>query len=267
MKALISAFLGKIRLFCGAAALICIGGIFLWFIPVHAQGEGELILTLSRNFGFSSGGLIQGTFSMKVSSPDNLQRVVFLIDGQPIGEDSQAPFTIQFHTGSYSLGVHSLSAVGYTADGRELHSNEIRREFVTAQEGWQTGLRIAIPIIAVSFGFVLLSALLPVVFGRRKGAGVPLGAPRSYGMLGGTICPKCRRPFGIHLWGINLLAGKLDRCPYCGKWSVVRRVPWEALQAAEAAELDQAKSQGMASAPSSEDSQKKELDDSRYMDV
>jgi hypothetical protein len=237
-------------------------------ISALAQGESELVLTLSRDFGYSSGtGRIQGTFSMRVSGPDNLQRVVFLIDGQLIGEDSQAPFSIQFHTGNYPLGVHTLSAVGFTSDGRELRSNETRREFVSADEGGRTALKIAIPIVGVTFGMILLSTLLPVILRRRKSAGIPLGAPRSYGLLGGTICPKCGRPFGIHIWGLNLLAGKLDRCPFCGKWSLVRRASPEALKAAEAAELEMADRSESAPSDSPEEALRKDLDESRYLDL
>jgi DNA-directed RNA polymerase subunit RPC12/RpoP len=239
-----------------------------WTMLVRAQGEAELILSVNRDVGYSSGtGRIQGAFTMRVSGPDNLQRVVFLIDGQSIGEDTQAPFSIQFHTGDFSLGVHTMSAVGTTSDGHELRSNETRREFVSAEEGWQTGMKIAFPIIGIAFGAMLLSFLLPAVLGRGKRRVVPAGAPRSYGMLGGTICSKCGRPFGIHVWGLNMVVGKLDRCPYCGKWSVVRRVPMEALKAAEAAELDMAEGSDSALAYSSEDALRKELDESRFLDL
>jgi hypothetical protein len=244
------------------------GMFFFPVISALAQDEHELTLNLSRNFGYSSGtGRIQGTFSMKVSGPESLQGVVFLIDGQPIGEDTQAPFSIQFHTGDYSLGVHTLSAVGYTSDGGELRSNETRREFVSAGEGQRAALKIALPIIVVTFGVIFLSAILPIILGRRKGAGVPLGASRSYGLLGGTICPKCRRPFGMHIWGFNLFAGKLDRCPHCGRWSLVRRVSPEELKAAEAAELEMAGDGEGAPSVSPEEALRKELDDSRYLDL
>ena len=51
-------------------------------IPAQAQNnEDELLLSLSRDFGYSSGtGRIQGTFSMKASGPEDLERVVFYID-------------------------------------------------------------------------------------------------------------------------------------------------------------------------------------------
>ena len=252
---------------CGVILLVLMWMLSLPVISALAQGEGELILTLSRDFGYSSGGDIQGTFSMKVSGPEDLQRVVFLIDGKPIGEDAEAPFSIQFHTGNYSLGTHTLSAVGYTRDGRELHSNEARRVFVRADEGGKAALRIAGPIVGVTFGIILLSTLLPILMGRRKGSGIPLGAPRSYGMLGGTICPKCKRPFGIHIWGLNMLAGKLDRCPHCGRWSLVRRVSPQELKSAEAAELEMADGGEGMPAISPEEALRKDLDDSRYLDL
>jgi hypothetical protein len=247
---------------------ILIIAIFVSSTTALVQGDGELTLTVSRDFGYSSGtGRIQGQFSMRVTGPGDLVRVVFLIDDQPIGEDREAPFSIQFHTGDYSLGVHSLSAKGYTQDGRELLSNVYRQEFVSAEEGWQTAIKIAGPILGIAFLSILLFFLLPSLRGRRNQPALPLGAPRSYGILGGTICPKCGRPFGIHLWGINLLVGKLDRCPHCGRWSVVTRVSGESIQAAEAAELEQAKEGTFqATQPGSPESLHKELDDSRFLD-
>ena len=249
----------------------CIAWIILgmaFVVPASAQGEGELILKLSRDFGYSSGtGRIQGSFSMKVSGPDNLQRVVFLIDDINIGEDSEAPYAWQFHTGDYALGVHTLSALGYTSDGRELHSNVYRHEFVSAEEGWQSAMKFVIPIFGIALAAILFSFVLPVMLGKRGSAAIPLGAPRTYGLLGGTICPKCRRTFGMHIWGMNLVVGKLDRCPHCGKWSYVRRVSAEQLMAAEAAELKSAQGDIVTPAHSLEEKLHKELDDSRYIDL
>ena len=61
-----------------------------------------LQLSLSRNFGYSSGtGEIQGTFSMKAAGPADLQRVVFYVDDQVIGEATAPPFSLRFVTDSY----------------------------------------------------------------------------------------------------------------------------------------------------------------------
>lgn len=236
--------------------------------PALAQEPEELILSLRRNFGYSSGtGRIQGNFTASASGPENLSQVVFLIDGQEMGVVTQSPFEIKFDTDNFDLGVHTLSAIGYTADGQELQSTGQRREFVPAEEGWQTAGKIAIPIFGVVFLIMLLSFVLPMVLGRGKRSSVPLGAPRSYGMLGGAICPKCGRPFGMHIWGFNLVAGKFDRCPHCGRWSLVNRASTSALHAAEAAELEGTGTEPSAPAVSSEEEIRKELDDSRYQDL
>ncbi len=243
----------------------------LWlasFFPVSSQAQAELSLRLNRDFGYASGtGKIQGTFSMKVSGPENLSRVVFYIDGQQIGEVSQAPFNLQFNTDNYALGIHTLSATGYTSSGAELQSNEIKAEFVTASQGWQAALKIAIPIIVLSFGAVLLSALVPALTGRGKKSNLPLGAARNYGPLGGTVCPKCNRPYSRHIWGVNLMVGKLDRCPYCGKWSMTRRATPIELRFAEQAELQRAQNKEQVPSQSEDEKLRKELDDSRYQDV
>jgi hypothetical protein len=242
--------------------------IFGMSSAAQAQDGNELSLSLSRDFGYSSGtGKIQGTFSLKVKGPEDLARVEFLIDGKSIGEATQPPFNLQFNTDDYSLGVHTMTVVGFTVNGQELHSNEVRAEFVSATEGWQSALKIAIPIIAVALIAVLLSSVGPLLLGRGKKSNVPLGSQRSYGVLGGTICPKCGHPFSVHVWGINMLVGKLDRCPYCGKWSIVRRYPITALREAEVAELEDAKDQGQVPTLSEEEKLHKELEDSRFRDL
>jgi Bacterial Ig domain len=234
--------------------------------PAIAQSE-DLVLRVSRDFGYSSGtGQIQGTFSMSATGPADLARVVFLIDNQPLGEATQAPFKIRFNTGDYPLGIHTLSAQGYTTDGRELTSNEYRQEFVTPQAGWQGAGKIAIPIITIVILVMLFSYVLPMVTSRGKLASLPLGASRNYGAFGGGICPKCGRPFGLHLYGLNLLTGKFDRCPYCGKWSVVKRASQQQLQQAELAELVTAENGAAISEISEDEELRKQLDDSRFQD-
>lgn len=236
--------------------------------PAWAQNEPGLTLRMSRDFGYSSGtGQIEGTFSLKASAPEDLARVVFFIDGHPLGEDSQAPFSLQFHTGSYSLGLHSLSATGTTLDGVELQSQEIKVEFVSADQGLKAAGRIAIPIIGISLGLMLLAIILPVLLGRGKRKSTPPGARRSYGLFGGAICPKCARPFPLQLWGLNLLVGRLEHCPHCGKFSLVHRASPDMLRQAELAELDSSGESDAGPAVSEEERLQKELDNSRFQDL
>lgn len=231
-------------------------------VPAFAQDD-QLTISLSRDFGYGGGGEIQGLFSIRASGPEGLVRVAFFIDGEKIGEDSEAPFSYQFSTDSFPLGSHSISAVGYTQDGQELLSNKVQREFVSAEAGWKAALKIIGPVFALVIGISLLAFVVPMISGRGKST--PLGAPRNYGLTGGTICPKCKRPFALNFFKLNLVVGALDRCPHCGKFSIIRRHSLEALRLAEAAELQGGKPQvnGM----SEEEKLKKELENSRYQDM
>ena len=253
---------------------LIIVGFILIFLPTlklsaFAQtDEDQLTLRLSRDFGYSSGtGDIQGTFSMSVSGPDNLMRVVFFIDDQMIGEITEPPFRLRFSTDDFPTGIHRMSAVGYTTSGQEYRSNEIQAEFVTAQQGTQQALKFIFPLLGFIAIAVLISLLFPMLISRGKTTSLPPGAARNYGIFGGAICPKCQRPFGMHLYGVNLLVGKYDRCPYCGKWSLVRAVSSNQLAAAEAAEIETAAQSDKASPVSEAEQLEHDLTDSRYQDL
>ena len=230
----------------------------------------ELQIDLRRDFGYSSGtGKIQGTFTISANGPTDLKRVIFYLDGQPMGEVQQAPFSLRFSTDSYSLGEHTFSALGYTSSEGVCESNSIVAVFVTANEGWEAGLKILAPMLSLVFGVILLMIVGTIFSSGLTGKqlkDLPPGAERKYGLAGGAICPRCRRPFTRHLFAPNLLVGKLERCPYCGKVGVLAARSMTELRAAEAAEVSAA-----AAAPSNgaspDENLRKELDDSRYQDL
>jgi hypothetical protein len=246
-----------------AAILITIL-ISLTFISVVSAQSEELTLSLSRDFGYGGlNGDIQGTFSAKAKGPANLERVQFYLDETLLGEDTEAPFAIQFVTDNYPTGAHILSAVGYTADGKQLKSQTISALFVSKEEGAAAGLKMVLPILAVVFGSMAIAAISNMI-SIRKGKKLPAGAARSY-TFGGGICPKCKRPFGFQLLSLNMIAGKLTPCPHCGKWSIVKRASMSDLNAAEQAELDIEKVKF--SEASEDEKLRKELDDSRYQNL
>ena len=182
-----------------------------------AQAE-EFTLSLSRDFGYGGfNGDIQGTFSVKASGPANVEKVQFFLDETLLGEDTEAPFAIQFVTDNYPTGAHVFSAVGYTTDGKQLKSQTISAIFVSKEEGSAAALKMIVPILAVVFGAMGIAAITSII-NVRRGKKLPLGAPRRY-TFGGGICPKCHRPFGFQLLSMNMIGGKLMPCPHCGKWS------------------------------------------------
>lgn len=238
----------------------------LWYAHrVEAQSSHELQLRMGRTFGYASGtGRIQGIFTLKVSGPAELQRVIFYLDDQVLGEVTQPPFELSFNTDDHSFGEHRLYAVGFTTSARELSSNEIQVMFVSAEEGWQAGMRILVPLLVFVFAAIALSFGLSLLAGNSLKT-LPPGAPRRYGLSGGTICPGCQRPFVRHFLSPNLITGKLERCPFCGKWSIAPRYPLEELRAAEAAELKAA--QPGAAIRSEEEQLRQAIEESRYHDL
>jgi hypothetical protein len=222
----------------------------------RAQTEG-LELRLRRDFGYGSGTQMQGYFSMRVDGGEEVQSVRFFVDDQLIGEDHEAPFAIRFNTGSYDLGWHTLTAVGVTASGTELTSNSLRRQFVSGQ----TAIYVVFAVVALVVVFRVASHYLT----RQRSGAQP---QQGYGVFGGAICPNCGKTFSRHWWGINLMVGRLDRCPRCGKWSLTNRASPAALEAAEAAfaepetpEKDDRQASGV------EDDLRRQLDASRYEDL
>jgi hypothetical protein len=238
-------------------------------LPGLAQAQNEgLSLRISKVYGFNNftNTQIQGTFSLQAKGPDNLVKVTFFIDGNSMGEATQSPFKITFNTASYSLGVHTLSAVGITSNSQELQSNNLQVNFLSPQASTTTMLKIIIPIFLIVGAAALISAFFPWLMRGGKNEELPLGAQRKYGVSGGTICPRCKRPYAMRALGLNLgISAKLDRCPYCGKWAIVGRKSQDELRAAEAAELRQAQAAGQVPEESEEDKLRKEIDKSRYL--
>ena len=237
-------------------------------LAAYAQDDATLTLYVRRNVGYSAAGEIQGSFRMEADAPADIISVTFYIDQSVVGIDTEAPWRVDFNTEAYALGPHTLTAEGSRADGSFLASAPRELSFVSEADSWKAAQDIFVPIIAVALGIVVLVGVLATVQAMRSKANpTPLGAQRQYGLMGGTICPKCGRPFSRHIWGLNAGLGKFDRCDHCGKWSLVRALPLEQLRAAEAAELkNTGEGAGTVPALSPEERLRKQLDDSRYSD-
>lgn len=198
------------------------------------EDEDTFRLRVTRDFGFGGGSQIQGRFSMRASGPEDLERVEFFIDGQVVNEDVETPFRYQFDTDEYSPGVHKLSALGYVKGGAVLSSVTFTYEFLSAENARSATLKLVVPILVVVGGLSLVALVGPALLGRRKGA-FKIG---EYGAAGGAICPRCTFPYSRRMFAPNLIFGKLERCPHCGKWAVVSRASPTELEAAEARLLE-----------------------------
>ena len=221
--------------------------------------ETALQLRLNRDFGAGFGTNIRGRFSMIVEGPADLERVVFLIDDEIMAEQTSPPFRHQFQTENYATGPHTLRAIGFTSDGRELTSNQINRNFITSGESSQRLIYLVVPILLLVVGARLLTSWISK---RGQKDNTPVAINGAYG---GAICPKCHKPFARHWWAPNLVSGKYDRCPHCKKWSFVSRAQPDVLQAAYEAmiQAEDVQKENI-TAVDDDESLRKRLDDSRF---
>lgn len=220
-----SHFVGKFSLkIFWLISLIGMGWVLFGITAVTAQEE-EMTLRLNRDFGSSIGGQISGTFSYRVNAPDEVVRVEFFLDDEQIGEDRERPFRLQFQTSNYAPGPHTLYAIGYTSDGTTFSSNVLSRQFQTGSDSTRSVLWVVIPLIIISLGVRFLVNWI-------AGRGQTPETKKVQGLLGGTICPNCGRPYAIHWWSPHFFGTRYDRCPHCGAWRMVRRAQPSELAAA-----------------------------------
>lgn len=250
-------------------SLLFIFSFSLVFTTGFVQEDPELELRLTRNVGYSSSiasqfRRIQGSFTVRVQGPTSLERVEFYLGEQLLGQESEAPFALRFHTDAYPVGVHQFTAIGYTATGDELYSNIVIAEIVAASESQRDLVFILIPLLAI----VIISSAVPILLSRgKKKKSPPAGTQRNYGRSGGGICARCQRPFPFPQFSPTLGPGLiLAACPYCGKTGIIRRRAIDELRAAEEAELKDTQRIRSETDSSMNDEEKlrKELDDTRF---
>lgn len=240
--------------------IVLIAAVFVLFLtpfPAAAQEEESLDLQLRRDWGFGAGGQVQGKFSLRVNGPDDIVKVEFIIDDEVVSTSTESPFRYQFNTDDFPPGVHTLTAVGYKADGTPVYGPEYVRQFLSADEARSSTMKIIVPLLLVVGVISLVGILGPVLMGRGKEF-----KPGQYGAAGGAICPRCEFPYSRSMMAPNLVIGKLQRCPHCGKWAIVPRASQTALEAAE----QRWAKEGTSSVedPTEDEKMKQMIDDSRY---
>jgi hypothetical protein len=223
-------------------------------------------LNVSRMFGYSSGNQIKGSFRLSVIGVSDIRSVDYMIDGQVMARVDTEPYRLDFQTETYSGGVHTLSAIITTTDGRNVEVPGRQFEFATAQQEQRSIVGVIVPLGSVILLAVALGLGLQFLFMRnKKREFVPLGTPRNYGWRGGAICPKCNRPTVLHTFSFNLgINRKYDICENCGKWSAMKILPESELRKAE---IEETKSTEKVHAnPKTEEEKLKDfLDESKFV--
>jgi hypothetical protein len=239
-------------------------GLFLLLLAlafpfaVLAQAE-TLEVDFTRDWGYGGfGGDIQGKFSLRVSGPDSLEEVRFMLDETVMAVLTEPPFNFQFDTDAYPPGPHTLMVIGILSDGTQLKGPEYRRVFLSEEESRDATMRLIVPMLVGIGGITLLATVIPMVFSRK--GNFSLG---NYGLAGGAVCSRCMLPFSRHMLAPNMVFGKLERCPHCGKWAIVRAATPQELAAAEERYAED-KMKVSADPAKQDEKWKKSLDETRY---
>jgi len=216
---------------CFVVLMILLAGTIT---PADAQGS-DFHIHLGKDFGYAWGSTIQGRFTIRVIGDDSeIDRVTFFIDEGVLGEADSKPFRLSFNTGDFSPGTHQLRASVYLKDGRIQTTSSLSYHFLSAAEANRQLTRILLGLGGAVAVIILLVAGLQILLAKRDTSRRRAqGASHRYGILGGTICPKCGSEFPRHLYGLNLLVGRLDRCEHCGRWVMTTRATPAALRRAE----------------------------------
>lgn len=226
---------------------------------VNAQGESSWTISLRRNWGYGAGSNIQGSMTLSISGDlVSVTRVEYFIDDQLLSDQNEAPFSFSFNTDNYEEGVHELHARVYTKNGEVISVGPSIYNFLSSADAMKTTFRL----IGVILGITLLGmAISYFISSRSRSSG-----ERGVGPLGLAVCKRCGQTFPRSIFGINLVAGKFERCPHCGKWQLTRR--------ASEAEIEQAERKLHPVDVSNEHTHETEsqpvkdaLDDSRFIDM
>ena len=233
-------------------------------LSVYGQGT-EYTVGLRRDFGYGGGINIRGTFTISlVGKEDLVESVTFILDDAPMIVIQEAPYKFQFHTDDYGYGDHFLSAKVSLKGGSVEETPAIQYNFVSPEAEREQVVTILITIgSAILVTFIIFGIVQAIFMKGKPRRGKQPVEGRQYGLLGGTVCPKCGAPFPRHIWGLKLVVGRLDRCEYCRKWVMTTRATLEELREAETA-LTANLAEENYQIPDTET--KDELDQTRYID-
>jgi hypothetical protein len=240
-------------------------GMLVWLSlaqweAVSAQNSGPIIeLAVRKEYGYQLGTQLQGRISIEASSSDALARVEFFIDDRAIALVEQAPFRTTFSTSDYAVGEHCIHAEVMTLTGQSAASPTQCYEFLSPEESMGAVMDFVLPLL-VSIILLMGLGMAATAWMSRRADGFQLG---KYSGAGGAVCRHCQLPFGRHLLSLNLLVGKLERCPHCGKWGILPRASMADLESAERRFKEDAK-RGITHSVDEESRWKQQIEDSRY---
>ncbi len=238
------------RLWLGILLITLLG---LSFSSVFAQDGSQFGLRLRRDWGYGAGADIQGRVTLSLSGETGtLSKVVFYMDDAVMAEVSEAPFSFSFSTDDYPSGLRRMSAIVFTSDESSQEVAPITYNFLSKDAASSASTKIMVLVI----GLILVSLAVSVfISSRNKGSETANG-----GMNGLAVCQRCGKTFPRSILGLNVVVGKFERCPHCGKWQLTRRASPAEIELADS--RNKPKTETLPEAKAEKD----ELEDSKFID-
>jgi hypothetical protein len=105
-------YLGAILLIVGVVSVL----------PMNAAAQGSLTLSLDRNIGLGLGPLIQGSFTLRGSGPEEVQNLTVYFNGEQVHFVTGNTIAWQFNTGDYPSGSTNITLYGLDDTGMEYYA-------------------------------------------------------------------------------------------------------------------------------------------------
>ena len=125
------------------------------------QAEPSLSLSYYKNNGYGFGNDINGIWTITALVSQNVSYVTFYLDNQLQQNDSSSPFSWNFNTNNYTLGLHTIGVTAYDSLG-EAETVEVQRNFV----GFPTELLVG--IIGLIVGIIAVLVFVAVYQIRKN---------------------------------------------------------------------------------------------------
>ena len=141
-----------------ACALVLFLALSLTLTTSAVEANPTLSLDFYKDNGYGMGEDMNGEWTLNTVVSQDVQYVEFYLDNQLMLNDSSAPFSWNFNTGSYSEGQHTFKVVGYDSLG-ETATAESQHNFVGFPLTFVVGIiALVVVITVVSFTFALYRA-------------------------------------------------------------------------------------------------------------
>lgn len=149
---------------CVFAAFLLIAAFFASFILMNfpVQAAPELEVSFYKDNGYGLGNDISGLWTINTDVSSNTTHVEFYLDDLLQLNDTSSPFSWQFDTSNYGLGLHTIEVVAY--DGVEPYIFERQSNFV------EFPMTFTISLIAVVVVVIIVVFVIAIIMARRKEA-------------------------------------------------------------------------------------------------